>query len=232
MPTDKPRFMVTVSPDVYRQIDEYRFFYKFRSQSQAINELIERGLNSLKSMDESERTIAIDPEVSYVATHYNALDQHGRVAVRNILDVETMRMSQETRRQQQPPEIIIKLLHFENPAAAGSPIEAGSASRYIERPASDVPEGSDFSVKLSGESMEPDYPDGCTVYVRRTYEIDDGDVVIAWLRVLGGAVCKRAIVRGERVVKLESINRAYEDYSGADLEGLKVYGKVIGKTEE
>lgn len=231
MPTDKPRFMVTVSQDVYQQIDEYRFFYKFRSQSQAINELIKRGLDSFRSLSDSDRSLILDPELSYIAKNYRDLDHHGRVAVRAVLDVETMRVSRESKSKAtcEAENTYIKLLHFENPAAAGSPLDAGSDSSYIVRPATDVPDGSDFTVKLSGHSMEPDYPDGCTVFVRRSTDIEDGDVVIAWLAG-DGSVCKRAIVRGERILKLESINRAYDDYSGAALEDMKVYGKVIGFT--
>ena len=48
-------------------------------------------------------------------------------------------------------------------------------------------------------------------------------MVIAWLAG-EGSVCKRVIVRGERVLNLESINRAYEDYASAALEDMKVYG--------
>ena len=123
-----------------------------------------------------------------------------------------------------------QLGNFESPAAAGEPLWADGNYTYLRYQWDARTEKADYTVKLSGESMEPDYPDGCTVYVQRVNEIEDGDVVIAWLEGQG-SVCKRAIVRGERVVKLESINRAYEDYSGADLEGLKVYGKVIGHTE-
>lgn len=47
MPTNKPRFMVTVSDETLRLVDEYRFKNQCRSQTQAINELINLGLAEL-----------------------------------------------------------------------------------------------------------------------------------------------------------------------------------------
>ena len=49
MPTDKPRFMVTMTDEMRKDIDNYRFEHRCRSQTQAINELIERGLAVLNS---------------------------------------------------------------------------------------------------------------------------------------------------------------------------------------
>lgn len=157
----------------------------------------------------------------------DCLDEFGRKAVHAVLKAETARMDAQAT---DPLNGFIVLPHFESPAAAGEPLWADGNYTYLRYQWDARTEKADYTVKLSGESMEPDYPDGCTVFVRRVDEINDGDVVIAWL--LGqGSVCKRAIVRGERVVKLESINRAYEDYSGADLVDMKVYGKVIGYSE-
>lgn len=45
MPTAKPRFMVTISDEMRNEIDNYRFEHRCKSQTQAINELIERGLD-------------------------------------------------------------------------------------------------------------------------------------------------------------------------------------------
>ncbi len=47
MPTQKPRFMVTVSDEMYDQINTYRFQYQFKTQTQAVNDLVERGLKAL-----------------------------------------------------------------------------------------------------------------------------------------------------------------------------------------
>ena len=153
---------------------------------------------------------------------FDDLDDYGKKAVRAVLDVEKARMDQEADRPG-----CIKLRHYTSPAAAGDPLLADSDYTYIGYALDSLNGRADYTVDLQGDSMEPDYPDGCTVYVQRPDDIEDGDVVIAWLRG-EGAVCKRAIVRGGKVLKLESINRACADYSGAALEDMKIQGKVIG----
>ena len=153
---------------------------------------------------------------------FDDLDDYGKDAVRAILEVEQARMKHTTKLP-----CSITLRHYTSPAAAGDPVLAGSEYTYIRYAEDDLNGRADYTVDLHGDSMEPDFPDGCTVYVQRPDDIEDGDVVIAWLRG-EGAVCKRAIVRGGKILKLESINRACADYSGAALEDMKIQGKVIG----
>lgn len=154
------------------------------------------------------------------------LDEFGRKAVQAVIQAETARMDAQAT---DPLNGFVCLPHFESPAAAGEPLWADGHYTYLRYPFDARSEQADFTVKLSGHSMEPDYPDGCTVFVKRSADIEDLDVVIAWLRG-EGSVCKRAIVRGGRVLKLESINRAFDDYSGAALEDMRIYGKVTGYT--
>lgn len=49
MPTNKPRFMVTVSDELHQQIDNYRFENRCRSQTEAVIQLVERGLSVLQT---------------------------------------------------------------------------------------------------------------------------------------------------------------------------------------
>ena len=51
MPTSKPRFMVTVSDDMHKKIENYRFENRCKSQTQAINELIELGIKRVLTSD-------------------------------------------------------------------------------------------------------------------------------------------------------------------------------------
>lgn len=48
MPTNNPRFCITVSDDMLREIDDYRFENRFNSRSQATVELIRIGIETLK----------------------------------------------------------------------------------------------------------------------------------------------------------------------------------------
>ena len=153
---------------------------------------------------------------------FDDLDDFGKNAVLAVMRAEQARMEHEA---DHPG--CVKLRHYTSPAAAGDPVLANSDYTYIGYALDNINLRADYTVDLQGDSMEPDYPDGCTVYVQRPDDIEDGDVVIAWLRG-EGAVCKRAIVRGGKVLKLESINRACADYSGAALDDMLIQGKVIG----
>ena len=47
MPTNNPRFCITVSSEMLAEIDDYRFENRISSRSQATVELIQRGLDAL-----------------------------------------------------------------------------------------------------------------------------------------------------------------------------------------
>lgn len=51
MPTNKPRVMVTVSDDMYQQIENYRYENRFKSQSLAVSDLINKGIQALLGDD-------------------------------------------------------------------------------------------------------------------------------------------------------------------------------------
>lgn len=171
------------------------------------------------------------PDETDLLHRYRGLDDFGRKAVRAVVAVEEERVTRARLQGQSLPAAqsnIVTIQRFVDPAAAGSPLWAESSSEFVEYPANLVPEGTDFAVGISGRSMEPDYPDGCTVFVRRTQTIQDGDVILAWLEVEGGMVCKRARGGLGHILRLESINPDYESYGMRDLEGMRVYGKVLG----
>lgn len=57
-----------------------------------------------------------------------------------------------------------------------------------------VPQVADFGVTISGESMEPEYPDGCVVWVKSQPSLIHGDIGVfildgeADLRVAGKVI--------------------------------------------
>lgn len=125
---------------------------------------------------------------------------------------------------------LIQLRRYSSPAAAGAPLWAESDYEMIDYPVDVVPSKADFAVIISGESMMPTYPDGCTVFVRRTNEPSNGDVVIAWIDG-EGTVCKRARVSCGRLIRLESDNPEYPSIEKQALENVRIYGVVVGFTE-
>jgi len=62
MPTEKPRFCITVSDTMLKQIDDYRFDKRINSRSQATVELIRLGLKALQEQQKSTNTQKNDEE--------------------------------------------------------------------------------------------------------------------------------------------------------------------------
>lgn len=57
MPTDKPRFSLTVDAEMLKQIDDFRFENRYPNRTQATIELIRLGLASLeKDSDNNDNT--------------------------------------------------------------------------------------------------------------------------------------------------------------------------------
>ena len=54
MPTNNPRFCITVTQGILDEIDNFRFDKRFNSRSQATVELIRIGINALKENDKKD----------------------------------------------------------------------------------------------------------------------------------------------------------------------------------
>ena len=111
-------------------------------------------------------------------------------------------------------------------AAGGSPIIA--LEEYDTRYLTDV--HCDAAVQISGDSMDPSYPDGCIALVRTGAEVHSGDIVIALIKTTAedtDVTCKRFFRDGD-MIKLVSINPAYDEqlYHAMDVE---IFGVVCGR---
>ena len=51
MPTEKPRFCITVDKNLLAQIDEHRFAKRYTSRSKATVDLIRLGLEALRTQE-------------------------------------------------------------------------------------------------------------------------------------------------------------------------------------
>lgn len=49
MATDKPRYTVSVDPELFQKIEDFRFEHRFQTRSEATVELIRLGLDALKN---------------------------------------------------------------------------------------------------------------------------------------------------------------------------------------
>ena len=82
------------------------------------------------------------------------------------------------------PEKKPKIKYVEKPVSS-LPVSAGTGAfldegnfEMLRFPESSVPDGAEFGVRVSGDSMEPVYHDGQIVWVQQCSELDIGDVGI------------------------------------------------------
>ncbi len=111
----------------------------------------------------------------------------------------------------------------------------------VSFPVSTVPEGADFGVRVSGDSMEPVYHDGQIVWVRRCESIAVGQVGVfvydgeGYLKVYGEQqpaeeeredfTDSYGRIRPQPV--MISYNRAYEPRAVSPCGGFRVIGRVL-----
>lgn len=218
MPTENPRVTITLDDELLNKITEYRFENRIKNQTQAIVQLVERGIaeidlpNRHQDIKENEFTKS---EIALIQK-YRDLDDHGKRMVDIVIKEETTRM--ESERQ----EYVLQIDLFDLPASAGFglPLE-GDYRTIIEAPDTPLNRKADFCIRVAGDSMEPDYSDGDIVLVKKS-EVYIGDVGIF-------------VLDGESYIKelgkdvLISRNPKYNDIPLPDYDRIMVAGKVIGK---
>ena len=83
----------------------------------------------------------------------------------------------------------------------------------------------DFALRVSGDSMEPDIPDGSIVLVKKCDNVDVGKIGAFYYD--GVVYCKRVLFESGKSF-LESINTKYAPIEIIPENTLKVYGEVVG----
>ena len=94
--------------------------------------------------------------------------------------------------------------------------------RWVTDPA--APANADFAVRVAGDSMEPRYHDGQTVYVKASPTVSDGEVgLFSWQ----GSGYIKVLHDRPGGVRLHSLNPAYEDIVVTEPQQLRVFGRVL-----
>ena len=88
----------------------------------------------------------------------------------------------------------------------------------------EVPDGANFGVRIAGDSMEPRYHDGQTIWVHQQRSLMSGEIGIFLYD--GNAYLKKLVAEDEQV-KLHSLNPAYQDILISAALPLRVLGKVL-----
>ena len=75
MPTNKPRAMITFNDEeLYKAVDEYRFAHRFKSQNEAIMDLINKGIEVLMGETQVKHAEKLSNEDKQVLNAYHAAE--------------------------------------------------------------------------------------------------------------------------------------------------------------
>ena len=122
-------------------------------------------------------------------------------------------------------ESIKELPRFYIAASAGTGQYLDSDAYEMIDVGSEVSSLADFGITLAGDSMEPLYVNGQTVWVHRQDQLADGEIGIFYYA--GNAYCKKYKVSDDKAW-LVSLNRKYEPILIDESKEFKVFGKVVG----
>ncbi len=172
-------------------------------------------------------------EVSHIKK-YRKLDDRGKEIIETVLDKELLRTEELQAKQahihQLEQRIVTELVHRITIPLYGKFASAGSGAYLFDDIPTDTIEvedtptarKADFVIGVDGDSMEPDFYDGDKVFVKKTTDLDIGDIGI----FLKGSDCYLKELGEDRLI---SHNKTYKDIY-AD-EEIRRIGKVIGKVE-
>lgn len=175
-------------------------------------------------------------ETHPVLQKYNSLDEHGKEVVESVLDIEYERVQSEKQKSKiielnllnQDAEPEKELPEYDLPISAGTG-EFLDSDRYEMVTYINVPRGASFAVRVSGDSMEPDYSDGDKVFVRLQPYVDSGEIGVF---VLNGEGYIKKLISENGTCRLVSSNPKYLPIVLKEYDEFRVVGKVLGIAKE
>lgn len=161
---------------------------------------------------------------------YNLLDLYGKKAIDTLLDIEYERCTANNedactleKVAEKPALYLVKhKVKVVGQVAAGLPIEAIEDISFLE--VDNIPHGTDYALKVNGDSMKPLIQNGSLIFIHSQPNIDvDGEICV--VQYNNEATCKK-VYRKDGYVELVSINPEYKPMIIRH-EDFKILGKVI-----
>ena len=218
MPTNKPRVTITMTEQELGAIEDYQFFNNKKNQTQAILDLIRKGLDEA----EAASTEISAEELAHIKK-YRVLDTHGKKVVDSALELEYERMTHVETKEMRGGITYISLFDLAVSAGTGEPLGTTDYTTKIQIPTEQVPEEAHVCLRVNGDSMEPAYKDGDIVFIHKQDEpVREGEIGVFSLN--GEGYMKRL---GHK--ELESLNPKYPAIPIRQYDDLRCFGKVLGK---
>ena len=116
------------------------------------------------------------------------------------------------------PEPTLRLLPvYLQPASAGT-------GQWLDDDAQAMTEA-EFGVRIAGDSMEPRFVNGQTVWVKAAQDANNGDIVLCTLN--GQGYCKK-LRKDENGIALISLNKKYAPIPVREEDEFRIAGIVVG----
>lgn len=192
------------------------------------------GVSTNYSIENSMYNLLLTTSEKAMLNNYRSLDKHGRCVVETVCELEKKRMVEVTHsddrisivKKKRQTKLIPKYL---TPIAAGYSVPIDDDDAEMIKIDSSTYSDADFAVEISGNSMFPYIEDGDIVYIKRTNEIEIGDVGV--FCVDGAMYCKQYYVDRRGNLTLVSANPELKD-SNIELSSdsgstIVCYGKVL-----
>lgn len=218
MPTNKPRVTITMTEQELGAIEDYQYFNNKKNQTQAILDLIRKGLDEA----EAASTEISAEELAHIKK-YRVLDTHGKKVVDSALELEYERVTHVETKEMRGGITYISLFDLAVSAGTGEPLGTTDYTTKIQIPTEQVPEEAHVCLRVNGDSMEPAYKDGDIVFIHKQDEpVREGEIGVFSLN--GEGYMKRL---GHK--ELESLNPKYPAIPIRQYDDLRCFGKVLGK---
>ena len=188
-------------------------------------------LDELAGMRSAPVRLSLSEGEKRVLAHYRSLDETGRKAAEAFLRHEAKRcealreaVGRAAGRREQPQRRapVFTRLYYDFPVSAGTGEYLDDSTAVIVELECEPPRGTDYILRVAGDSMEPEYHDGDCIYVRRTDTLSYGEIGIF---VSCGNVYMKEYTRSG----LRSLNPKYALIPGSG--DIRCLGKVLGRVE-
>ena len=206
MPTTRPRFTATLDPQLAAQIEEFT--------NKAVMELLKIGLRNLQQEGKLPAPSAIQ-----FGEAFQRLDRHGKEVVTAVLQLEIKRTQATMESVTKRSGLVYRFMMYDIPISAGTGNWLDESDGELVELYRAPPKGTDYILRVQGDSMEPLIPDGSMVFISRNTNVEYGDIAAVFND--GKSYLKRLRRNG-----LESINPKYQIIKPDD--DFRVLGKYIG----
>lgn len=124
------------------------------------------------------------------------------------------------------PEPTLRLLPvYLQPASAGTGQWLDDDAQEMTEVDESVPAKAEFGVRIAGDSMEPRFVNGQTVWVKAAQDANSGDIVLCTLNDQG--YCKK-LRKDENGIALISLNKKYAPIPVREEDEFRIAGIVVG----